>query len=245
MSIFAGSPSSAQNFCAQGPGAITTCSPTAIRPWSVWTAVTVSSAASSKPVTSVCVWIWTPSERHLSRRPATASMLKAKPPWCSCRQTVTPLRAPVREQLLHVRVDLGLAEVELRAVADPLVALEDLLEVALLHLRPERDVADAVVVVGLGVRLPDLDAGLHQLAHGGLEVVVADDPAGDPRRARSRCRLLEHDHVGSRALPALPELDGEVVGGREAVHAGADDDEAGRSGYHRNCLPGNGVSKTD
>ena len=35
------------------------------------------------------------------------------------------LGAPVREQLLHVRVDLGLAEVELRAVADPLVALED------------------------------------------------------------------------------------------------------------------------
>ena len=31
---------------------------------------------------------------------------------------------------------------------------------------------------------------------------------------------------------ALPELDGKVVGGREAVHAGADDDEARRSGYH-------------
>ena len=45
--------------------------------------------------------------------------------------------------------------------------------------------------------------------------------------------------------PAPAELDGEVVGGREAVHAGADDDVAGRSGYHVNCLPGNGVSKSE
>ena len=154
------------------------------------------------------------------------------------------LRAPVGEELLHVRVDLGLAEVEVGAVADPLMALVDGREVALLHLRPERDVADAVVVVRLGVGLPDLDARLHQLAHRGLEVVVADDAAGDAGRARARGRLLEHDDVRARAAAALPELDGEVVGGREAVHAGADDDEAGRSGYHVNCLPGNGVSKS-
>ncbi len=44
-------------------------------------------------------------------------------------------------------------------------------------------------------------------------------------------------------MPARGELDGEMVGGREAVHAGADDDEAGRSRYHVNCLPGNGMSK--
>ena len=90
MSIVIGSPSMAQNRFAQGPGAITSCSPTAMRPWSVSTAVTLSSEPSSKPVTSVWEWIWTPSARHLSRRPATDSRLNAKPPWCSCRHTVTP-----------------------------------------------------------------------------------------------------------------------------------------------------------
>ena len=50
--------------------------------------------------------------------------------------------------------------------------------------------------------------------------------------------LLEHDHVRAGALPALAQLDGEVVGGREAVHAGSDDDETGRSGYHVELPPG-------
>ncbi len=50
--------------------------------------------------------------------------------------------------------------------------------------------------------------------------------------------LLEHDHVCAGALAALPQLDGEVVGGREAVHAGSDDDETGRSGYHVELPPG-------
>ena len=50
--------------------------------------------------------------------------------------------------------------------------------------------------------------------------------------------LLEHDHVRAGAAAALAELDGEVVGGREAVHAGADDDETGRSGYHVELPPG-------
>ena len=53
MSIVSGSPSIAQKRFAQGPGAITTCSPTAMRPLSVSTAVTLSSAPSSNPVTSV------------------------------------------------------------------------------------------------------------------------------------------------------------------------------------------------
>ena len=155
------------------------------------------------------------------------------------------LGAPVGEELLHVRVDLGLAEVEIGAVPDSLVALVDGGEVALLHLRPERDVADAVVVVRLGVGLPDLDARLHQLAHRGLEVVVADDAAGDPRRPRARGGLLEHDHVCTGALPALAQLDGEVVGGREAVHAGSDDDETGRSGYHVELPPGQRCVKNE
>ena len=57
MSIVIGRPSIPQKCFAHGPGAITTCSPTAIRPLSVSTAVTVSSSPSSKPVTSVSEWI--------------------------------------------------------------------------------------------------------------------------------------------------------------------------------------------
>ena len=45
------------------------------------------------------------------------------------------LRAPVREEPLHVGVDLGLAGDQLGAVADPLVALEDGRQVGLLRLR--------------------------------------------------------------------------------------------------------------
>ena len=134
------------------------------------------------------------------------------------------LRAPVGEEPLHVRVHLGLAEDQLGAVADPLLALVGLRQVGLLHRRAERDVADRVVRVRRGIGLPDLDARLHQLAHRGLEVVVADDAAGDAGRTRSRVRLVEDDDVRSRAELARAELLREVVRGREAVDAGADDD---------------------
>ena len=81
--------------------------------------------------------------------------------------------------------------IELGVVADPLVALVDLDEVLLLRGRAERDVARAVVAERLGIGLPDLHARGHQLGHGGLEVVVAHDAAGDARtrrRPRRSCR---------------------------------------------------------
>ena len=159
-----------------------------------------------------------------------------------------PLRAPVREERLHVRVDLGRACDELGAVADPLLALERLGEIRLLDLRAQCDVADRVVVVRRGIRLPDLDAGLHELAHRRLEVVVADDAAGDARGACSWLRLVEDDDVGARARTACPQLLGEVVGGRQPVDAGADDDVRGllRNGHllppHQwCCLPVDGL----
>ncbi len=141
--------------------------------------------------------------------------------------------APVGEQLLHVRRHRGLAHDQLRAVADPLLALEHGDEVALLRLRPERDVADRVVVVGGRVRLPHLDAGLHELAHRRLEVVVAHDAAGDAGRTGARAGLVEHYDVRARPGTARLELPGEVVGGRETVDAGADDDILRRSGDHK------------
>jgi hypothetical protein len=82
-----------------------------------------------------------------------------------------------------MRSDRRLARDQLGVVADPLVALVHLDQVRLLRRRAERDVARAVVVERLRIGLPDLDARRHQLAHRGLEVVVAHDAAGDPGRA--------------------------------------------------------------
>ena len=134
------------------------------------------------------------------------------------------LRAPVREEPLHVLVDLGLADDQLGAVPDPLLALERGGEIRLLDGRAERDVADGVVGVRLGIRLPHLDAGLHQLAHRGLEVVVADDAACDSGRAGTGVRLVEDEHVPARAEPPRGQLLREVVGGRQAVDPGSYDD---------------------
>ncbi len=154
------------------------------------------------------------------------------------------LRPPVGEERLHVFVDLCLAHDETRAVADPLLTLVGRDEIRFLARRAERHVADGVVGVRGRVGFPDLDAGLHELAHRGLEVVVADDAAGDARRSRARLRLVEHDDVRARAEPACLELLGEVVARRQAVDAGADDD-VGRGSWQRHgyCLLGNGVSK--
>ncbi len=137
------------------------------------------------------------------------------------------LRAPVGEEGFHVRVDVRLPEDQLRAVSDPLLSLEGFREIRLLDRRPEGDVADGVVRVGLGVGLPHLDARLHELAHRGLEVVVADDAARDPRGAGAGVGLVEDDDVGARALRACGKLLGEVIGGRETVDAGSDDDVGG------------------
>ena len=101
-----------------------------------------------------------------------------------------------------MRVDLGRACDELGAVADALLALERLGEIRLLDLRAQCDVADRVVVVRRGIRLPDLDTGLHELAHRRLEVVVADDAAGDAGCPCARLRLVEDDDVGARACTA-------------------------------------------
>ena len=134
------------------------------------------------------------------------------------------LRAPVREEGLHVVVDVRGADDQLGAVTDLLLTLVRRDQVVLLHRRAEGDVADGVVVIRGRIRFPHLDARLHQLAHRRLEVIVADDAAGYPRRARTRRALVENDDVRARPEPARPQLLGEVIGGREAVDAGPDDD---------------------
>ena len=94
-------------------------------------------------------------------------------------------------------VDFGLAQDQLRAVADPLLPLVRRRQVGLLHRGAESDVPDRVVRVRFGVGLPDLDTGLHQLAHRGLEVVVANDATGDSRSAGAGVGLVEDEDVGA------------------------------------------------
>ena len=88
--------------CAiQGPTAITTCS-TSIGPALVWTAVTAPEPSSSNPVTSTPSAISRRPTRALSARPRIDSWLKAKPPACSCRQTLRPSARQSAEQPAHV-----------------------------------------------------------------------------------------------------------------------------------------------
>ena len=123
-------------------------------------------------------------------------------------------------------LDLALADDDLGPVADPLVSLVHGDEVIFLRPGAERDVADGVVVVGLRVGFPHLDARLHQLAHRGLEIVVAHDAAGDASRAGAGKRLVEHEDVRARAQGAPTERHSEVVSGGKAMHSRADDDVA-------------------
>jgi hypothetical protein len=130
--------------------------------------------------------------------------------------------APVRIQRAHMGSDLALAHVQFRGISDPLLALVYRHQVALLGARAERDVTGAVVVQGLRIGFPDLDARRHQLGHGGLEVVVSHDSAGDPGGSSRDSRLVDHEHP-------LP-LAGQVPGTREPVDTGADHEDGNGSG---------------
>ncbi len=89
----------------------------------------------TKPVTSTPERIVTPSDSHLPTRPGDRVEVEREAALLLVQADRDVLRAPVGEELLHVRVDLGLAEDQLGLVADPLMALVDLREVALLALR--------------------------------------------------------------------------------------------------------------
>jgi hypothetical protein len=58
-----------------------------------------------------------------------------------------------------------------------------------------------------------------------LEVVVADDPTGDPGRACTGLGLLEEDDILARPEAARAQFPREVVRGRQSVDAAAYDDE--------------------
>src|SRR5262249_17890058 len=100
---------------------------------------------------------------------------------------------------------------------------EDLRDVLMHRLRGDLQVADGVVGERLRVRLPDADRVRHELAHRRLEVVVADDAAGDAGRAGAHPALVEDEDVLAATEATAPQLAREVPRGGEPVDTRAHD----------------------
>ena len=143
---------------------------------------TAPEPSSSKPVTSTPRRSWPPPNERLRGEPEHRLAIEGITADVLVQADSQSGGAPIGVQAAHVRRHPLVAEVELRGIADPLLALEHLSQVPFLRRGPERDVAGAVVVERLRIGLPHLDAGGHQLRHRGLEVVVANHAAGDARR---------------------------------------------------------------
>jgi hypothetical protein len=94
----------------------------------------------------------------------------------------------------------------------------------------DRDVAHLLEAEIDRVRLPDVDRVAEDRVQRAGHVEVADAAAGDSGGAGAWAGLVEQQHVGALAAAGALQLHGEVPGGREAVHAGADDDVAGMGG---------------
>ena len=86
-----------------------------------------------------------------------------------------------------------------------------------------------MIAEGFRVALPHLDGVGHQLAHGRLEVIVADDATRDARGAGADRALVDDDNVFAGPSSALLEKLGEMVSGGEPVNPGTDDGVFGRA----------------
>ena len=139
------------------------------------------------------------------------------------------LRAPVGQQALHVGHAVLPALDEIGLVADRLLLLVDAGHILAHRLVADLHVADRVVAERLRIGFPDLDAVRHQLAHGGLEIIVAHHAAGNAAGPRGDRGLVEHQDVGP-AAPAVAlgcKAFGQPPRGGQAVDSRADDDIAG------------------
>src|SRR5215471_8688383 len=142
-------------------------------------------------------------------------------------------RPPVAEHRQHVRAAVALPLDEHRGVADRLLLGVDLRDVLVHRLRGDLQVADGVVGERLRVRLPDADRVRHELAHGRLEVVVADDAAGDAGRAGAHAPLVDDEDVLAAAQATAAELACEMPGGGEPVDTRANDHVPAVTRNHR------------
>ena len=196
-----------------------------MRPRVVSTAVTaLELAPKAKPVTSTPVRMLTPAPFALSASPSIEARLLAYPPFFSCRMEVTPGACQSPKRLPHVARAVRLALDELGLVADRPLLRGDLGHVLVHALRADLHVAHGMVVVGLGIALPHLDAGRHQRAHRRLVVIVADHAAGDAGGAGGDRGFVHHRDIGAAAAARGLQRAGQMVGRAEAVDAGTDDE---------------------
>ena len=139
---------------------------------------------------------------------------------------------------MYLRRRVGALD-EHRLVADRLLLLVDRGDVVAHAFGADLHVAHGMIGVGLGVALPHLDGVGHQLAHGRLEIIVADDAAGDARGACRDRRLVDHEDVGARAPAGRFQHLREMEGRAEAVNAGPDDGVFGglRDAHRRTPSP--------
>ena len=202
-----GRPSIVHSRSTQGPTATTTCSAW-MSPRSVCTVVTAPEPSVSKPVTVTPASSRAPAARAFAGQSLHRRHVVGEAALLLVQADVDALRPPVREHRQHVLAHLALADDQLGRVADVLLPLVDLGQVADLALGAQRAIADRVVAERLRILFPDLDVGGHQLAHRRLVVVVADDAAGDPGRAGPDARLVDDQDVRLRSPRPTPPWPG-------------------------------------
>ncbi len=130
---------------------------------------------------------------------------------------------PVVEQALHVFHRVLFALDEHRGIADGPLLLVDRGAALVHHLGRNLHVADGMVAVGPGVAFPHPDRVGHELPHGRLEIVVANDAAGDAGSAGCDRRLVQHQNVATGTAAGLLQPQGQVVGRAEAMNSRTDD----------------------
>src|SRR5699024_1406580 len=89
---------------------------------------------------------------------------------------------------------------EYRVIAYGALLLVDLGHVLAHGFMADLHVTDWVIAERRGVGLPDTHAVLHELTHGRLEIVVADDAASDAAGAGGNTAFVEHDDVAAVPL---------------------------------------------
>ena len=164
---------------------------------------------------------------RLGGQPAQRGQVVGVPAPLLVQQHRGPGRLPIREQAGQVGLARAGAVDQLGLVPDGLLLGVDLPDVGPHALRRDLQVAHRMVGECLRVGVPDAHRVRHQLAHGRLEVVVPDHPAGHPGRACPDAGLVDDQDVLTAAAAGGAQPAGQVPGRGQAVDARANDDEPG------------------